>query len=129
MIGIKTHFSQSFFVAGSKTDSETKIEVGGLDGINGKLLECFDYVALGHLHGKDALKMANARYSGSPLKYSLSEKDQTKGVWIVDTDTMDFSFRTLTPLHEIQELQASFAELLDPAFTPRLIGRTICRFY
>ena len=41
-----------FFVAGSsKTDSETKIEVGGLDGINGKLLECFDYVALGHLHG------------------------------------------------------------------------------
>jgi exonuclease SbcD len=29
---------------------------------------------------------------------------------------MDFSFRTLTPLHEIQELQASFAELLDPAF-------------
>ena len=106
-----------FFVAGSsKTDSETKIEVGGLGGINGNLLECFDYVALGHLHGKDALKMANARYSGSPLKYSLSEKDQTKGVWIVDTDTMDFSFRTLTPLHEIQELQASFAELLDPAF-------------
>ncbi|GAA2910090.1 exonuclease SbcCD subunit D [Enterococcus pseudoavium] len=106
-----------FFVAGSsKTDSETKIEVGGLDGINGALLENFDYVALGHLHGKDALKLPNARYSGSPLKYSLSEKDQPKGVWIVDTATNDFSFQTLTPLHEVCELQASFAELLQPEF-------------
>ena len=106
-----------FFVAGSsKTDSETKIEVGGLDGINGNLLKDFDYVALGHLHGKDALKMENARYSGSPLKYSLSEKDQTKGVWIVETETGEFSFRELSPLHEIQELQTSFEKLLTPAF-------------
>ncbi|MDT2661785.1 exonuclease SbcCD subunit D [Enterococcus hulanensis] len=106
-----------FFVAGSsKTDSETKIEVGGLDGINGNLLQDFDYVALGHLHGKDALKMENARYSGSPLKYSLSEKEQTKGVWIVDTATGEFSFRELSPLHEIQELQTSFEKLLTPAF-------------
>ena len=106
-----------FFVAGSsKTDSETKIEVGGLDGINGTLLQYFDYVALGHLHGKDALKMENARYSGSPLKYSLSEKDQTKGVWIVETETGEFSFRELSPLHEIQELQTSFEKLLTPAF-------------
>ncbi|MDT2827960.1 MAG: exonuclease SbcCD subunit D [Enterococcus viikkiensis] len=106
-----------FFVAGSsKTDSETKIEVGGLDGINGRLLTDFDYVALGHLHGKDALKLENARYSGSPLKYSLSEKDQTKGVWIVDTETSAFTFHELTPLHEIQELQASFEELLDPVY-------------
>ena len=106
-----------FFVSGSsKTDSETKIEVGGLDGINGNLLTDFDYVALGHLHGKDALKMDNARYSGSPLKYSLSEKNQAKGVWILETDTGEFSFRELTPLHEIEELQASFAELLDPEF-------------
>lgn len=114
----KSHVLVShFFVAGSsKTDSETKIEVGGLDGINGTLLEAFDYVALGHLHGKDALKLANARYSGSLLKYSLSEKDQTKGVWIVETETGEFSFREVTPLHEIQELQTSFASLLDPTF-------------
>ncbi|WP_379946618.1 exonuclease SbcCD subunit D [Enterococcus devriesei] len=110
-----------FFVAGSsKTDSETKIEVGGLDGINGRLLTDFNYVALGHLHGKDALKLENARYSGSPLKYSLSEKDQTKGVWIVDTQTSTFTFHELTPLHEIQELHASFEELLDPAYYERV---------
>lgn len=110
-----------FFVAGStKTDSETKIEVGGLDGINGRLLEDFDYVALGHLHGKDALKMPNARYSGSPLKYSLSEKDQLKGVWIIDTEEFGFSFRELSPLHEIQEVQAHFSTLLDPEFYTKI---------
>lgn len=115
---LKKHILVShFFVAGSsKTDSETKIEVGGLDGINGELLTDFDYVALGHLHGKDALKMPNARYSGSPLKYSLSEKDQTKGVWIVDTETNAFAFYELSPQHEIVEIQASFSELLSPTF-------------
>ncbi|MFC4772240.1 exonuclease SbcCD subunit D [Enterococcus hermanniensis] len=106
-----------FFVAGSsKTDSETKIEVGGLDGINGQLLANFDYVALGHLHGKDALKMDNARYSGSPLKYSLSEKNQAKGVWVIDTETTEFYFRTVAPLYEIEEIQATFEKLLDPDF-------------
>lgn len=106
-----------FFVAGSsKTDSETKIEVGGLDGINGALLKDFDYVALGHLHGKNALNLENARYSGSPLKYSLSEKDQKKGVWLIDTETTELSFRELVPLHEVREITASFAELLDPDY-------------
>ncbi len=68
-----------FFVMGSvKSDSETKIEVGGLDSIPGELLAPFDYVALGHLHNQAALRQDNARYSGSPLKFSLSEINQKK---------------------------------------------------
>ena len=39
----------------TKSDSETKIEVGGLDAVPGELLEPFDYVGLGHLHNKSAL--------------------------------------------------------------------------
>ncbi len=106
-----------FFVAGSlKTDSETNLEIGGLDGIASELLTPFDYVALGHLHGKDALQAKNARYSGSPLKYSLSEKDQTKGVYLVDTTAGKFTFKPLNPLHEVKELTGSFAEFLTPEF-------------
>lgn len=107
-----------FFVAGSeKTDSETKIEVGGLDGVPGGMLKDFDYVALGHLHGKDALHQENARYSGSPLKFSLSEMNQTKGVWIVETQpSICYRFVELTPLHEMTEVTASFNELTSPAF-------------
>ena len=107
-----------FFVTGSsKSDSETKIEVGGLDAVSGDLLKDFDYVALGHLHNQAALHQENARYSGSPLKFSLSEINQKKGVWIVDlNDRLQLTFRELTPLHDIQELQANFKELLSPAF-------------
>ncbi|MBO1308346.1 exonuclease SbcCD subunit D [Enterococcus sp. 669A] len=111
-----------FFVSGSsRSDSETKVEVGGLDGINGSLLEDFDYVALGHLHNKNALNLANARYSGSPLKYSLSEKEQKKGVWIVETEEkLNLQFIELTPLRELQELQGTFAHFLDPEIYQQL---------
>ncbi|MFV0560705.1 MAG: exonuclease SbcCD subunit D [Enterococcus sp.] len=106
-----------FFVSGStRSDSETKIEVGGLDGIPGELLNDFDYVALGHLHNKNALQQENARYSGSLLKYSLSEINQTKGVWIIDTEEQRREFREVAPLHELIEVTASFDELLQPEF-------------
>lgn len=108
-----------FFVSGSsRTDSETTLTIGGLDGISLSALEDFDYVALGHLHGKDALKAERVRYSGSPLKYSLSERTQQKGVWIVDVgpDHFDCQFREITPPKDIQLVTASFQELLDPAY-------------
>lgn len=107
-----------FFVAGStKSDSETKIEVGGLDAVPGELLAPFDYVALGHLHHQGALKQENARYSGSPIKFSLSEINQKKGVWIVDlAEGLSLDFQEITPLYDIEEVTASFKELLDPEF-------------
>ncbi|WP_165005405.1 MULTISPECIES: exonuclease SbcCD subunit D [unclassified Enterococcus] len=120
-----------FFVSGSvKSDSETKIEVGGLDAVPGDLLEPFDYVALGHLHNQAALKQENARYSGSPLKFSLSEIHQKKGVWIVDLeDELSLGFRELTPVHEIEEVTASFKELLDPMFYQTLDRENYLQIY
>lgn len=103
-----------FFVAGSeKSDSETKLMVGGLDTVPLSLLEAFDYVALGHLHGKNALQAENARYSGSPLKFSLSEMNQKKGVWIVETQLGEtiFEFKKITPLRDVMQIEGSFKEL------------------
>ncbi|ALS01255.1 exonuclease sbcCD subunit D [Enterococcus silesiacus] len=108
-----------FFVAGSeKSDSETKLMVGGLDTVPLTLLNSFDYVALGHLHGKNALQAENARYSGSPLKFSLSEMNQKKGVWLVDTDASDttFTFKEITPLRDVMQIEGSFKELTAQAF-------------
>ncbi|MEI5995145.1 exonuclease SbcCD subunit D [Candidatus Enterococcus mansonii] len=108
-----------FFVAGSeKTDSETTLMVGGLDTVPLSLLEEFDYVALGHLHGKNALQAPNARYSGSPLKFSLSEMNQQKGVWIVETSHQEttFEFREITPLRDVVQIEGSFKELIAPDF-------------
>ena len=91
--------------------------MGGLDVVPTALLEPFDYVALGHLHGKNALQAPNARYSGSPVKFSLSEMTQEKGVWLVETEAeVHFQFRALKPLRDIQQLTGSFQQLTDPAF-------------
>ncbi|MBO0440434.1 exonuclease SbcCD subunit D [Candidatus Enterococcus ikei] len=108
-----------FFVAGSeKSDSETKLMVGGLDTVPLSLLESFDYVALGHLHGKNALQAENARYSGSPLKFSLSEMNQKKGVWIVDTQVSDttFEFKEIKPLRDVTQIEGSFKQLIAPDY-------------
>lgn len=105
-----------FFVAGSlRTDSETSVEVGGLDAVPVDVFAAFDYVALGHLHSKNAIKEGKVRYSGSLVKYSLSEINDEKGVWLIDSQTMEPAFQALTPLQDIQHYQASFAELTDPS--------------
>lgn len=107
-----------FFVAGSATsDSETKVTVGGLDVVPLSLLSDFDYVALGHLHYKNALNGENARYSGSLLKYSTSEVNQQKGVWLVEVgQETTFDFVEIPFLRDLQVLEADFATLMDPNY-------------
>ncbi|KAL3946922.1 exonuclease SbcCD subunit D [Lentilactobacillus hilgardii] len=110
-----------FFVDGSATtDSETQLKVGGLAAVPVGLLEGFDYVALGHLHGKDALHAENARYSGSPVKFSLSEANQKKGVFIVDTEPLKLTFKPLTPIRDVQQLTENFETLADNHFYEHL---------
>ncbi|MCD2255729.1 exonuclease SbcCD subunit D [Lactobacillus sp. CC-MHH1034] len=110
-----------FFADGSATtDSETQLKVGGLGAIPVNLLQDFDYVALGHLHGKDALHADNARYSGSPVKFSLSEAHQQKGVWLIDTADMSRTFKPLTPINDVVQLTDSFAHLTDPDYYGQL---------
>ena len=47
------------------------------------LFERFGYTALGHLHGPQKLS-ETVRYSGSPLPYSFSEANHTKGAWLLE---------------------------------------------
>lgn len=108
-----------FFVTGSlQTDSETKLTVGGLETISASLLAAFDYVALGHLHHPQALQAANARYSGSLLPFSLGERKQQKGVWIVDVTKQQttFTFFPIQPLRQIVVLEGYFSELTAAAY-------------
>ncbi|MFQ9707085.1 MAG: exonuclease SbcCD subunit D [Limosilactobacillus pontis] len=103
-----------FFAAGSQhtADSETLIEVGGLSAVATTTLAPFDYVALGHLHNRDALHDDRVRYSGSPMKFSVSEVNQEKGVWIVDTDPFKAEWVPLAPVHGIHLLKGRFADLI-----------------
>lgn len=107
-----------FFAAGSQrtADSETTMEIGGLSAVDTSLLTPFDYVALGHLHNRNALHEERIRYSGSPMKFSASEANMEKGVWIVDTDSGQVDWQPLKPVHQLNVLTASFDQLIDPQF-------------
>ncbi len=56
--------------------------VGTLGQVPVSVFEGLDYVALGHLHGRQRMA-EHVRYSGSPLPYSFGEWRQDKGGWLV----------------------------------------------
>lgn len=109
-----------FFAAGStKSESETTLEVGGLDSVPIELLLDFDYVALGHLHYKNAItKTEKAQYSGALLKYSLSEEKQEKGVRIIELSEKKLTndFMPIQPLRDVKKISGSFKELTEADF-------------
>ncbi|MER6826399.1 exonuclease SbcCD subunit D [Streptosporangium sp. NPDC000563] len=75
--------AHAFVTGGRGSDSERDISVGGVAHVPVRAFDGVDYVALGHLHGRQRMS-ETARYSGSPIAYSFSEAGQTKGSWVVD---------------------------------------------
>lgn len=77
-----------FAAGGSGSESERNIgeglEVGSLGQVPLDVFHGMDYVALGHLHGRQIMS-STVRYSGSPIAYSFSEHAHRKGVWLIDT--------------------------------------------
>ncbi len=77
--------AHAFVAGGCPSDSERDISVGGVSRVPASVFDGIDYVALGHLHGRQEVT-DRVRYSGSPLAYSFSEADHVKGSWLVDLD-------------------------------------------
>ena len=75
--------AHAFVVGGQPSDSERDISVGGVGAVPMGVFDGVDYVALGHLHGRQRLS-DTVRYSGSPLAYSFSEAAHVKGSWLVE---------------------------------------------
>ena len=102
------------FVTGAKTCESEEISVGGLDNVDAAVFDEFDYVALGHLHGKQSVGRETIRYCGTPLKYSFSEKDHKKSLTVVEMGEkgdVKISEIPLVPMHDLREIRGSFEEL------------------
>ncbi len=108
------------FVAGAVTCESEEVNVGGLDAVSVDVFNDFDYVALGHLHGPQRIGRDTIRYSGTPLKYSFSEKYHKKSVTIIeiaDKDTdIKISTRELKPLHDLREIRGTYDEVTAKTF-------------
>lgn len=103
------------FVGGAQvSESDRAAMVGGASQIAGGVFEGFDYVALGHLH-RAQKSGANARYSGSPLKYSFAEAAHPKSVAVLDTSTMEVRELPIPAAHDLRVLSGCFDTLLEAA--------------
>ncbi|HUS62417.1 MAG TPA: exonuclease subunit SbcD, partial [Acidimicrobiales bacterium] len=76
--------AHAFVAGGAACSSEKALVVGGSAEVGVGAFRGFDYVALGHLHGRQTFGDGRVRYSGSPLAYSFDEASHIKGAWIVD---------------------------------------------
>ena len=105
--------AHQMIIGSSRCESE-EVSVGGLDGVDVSVFDTFDYVALGHLHGKQKIGRDTVRYSGTPLKYSFSEKDHKKSITVVNIKgkgKIDISEIPLIPLHDMREIRGTYADL------------------
>ncbi len=105
--------THQFVTGGVRSDSED-ITVGGTDNVDAAVFDIFDYVALGHLHGAQKIGRETLRYSGTPLKYSFSERNQEKSVTVVELGakgSVSISTLPLTPRRDLREIRGTYAEL------------------
>lgn len=101
-------------------DSEQSvITAGGLDNVDASVVEQFDYVALGHIHGAQQVKSPHIRYSGTPLKYSVSEEFHKKAVTMVELGAkgqgVEITSLPLKPIQEVRRERGLLQEIIAKA--------------
>lgn len=112
-----------------RTDSETQ-SVGGVDMVDYRVFDAFDYVALGHLHGAQHVGRETVRYAGSPVKYSFSEARQVKSATLItfgrkcaevvaEKDGAQCSEVVIeklpfTSIHDMREIKGTLEQLTSP---------------
>ena len=99
------------------SESLATISVGTIEIIGTDNFDDFDYVALGHIHSPQKLERETIRYSGSPLKYSLSEINKSKSVPIItfnEKGNTSIELIELKPLREMRRLKGKLNQLLLP---------------
>lgn len=107
------------FVTGATQCDSEELVVGGAEQINAHIFHEFDYVALGHLHGPQAVCRPTVRYCGTPLKYSFSESSHQKSISVVTLQSpgqIDIQLLPLTPRHDLLERTGSLDTLLNRSF-------------
>ena len=107
------------FVTGAKRSGSEETSIGGSDNIDASVLEGFDYVALGHIHGPQNVESKRIHYCGSPLKYSLSEIKYQKSLTVIELnkkDTINVKTINLTPLHDMTEIKGKYSELMNKEY-------------
>ena len=90
--------------------------VGLVEKIGYDCFDAFDYAALGHIHSPQKVGREEVRYAGSPLKYSLSEVNNTKSVPIItlgEKGDVSLELIPLRPMRDLRHIKGPMKMLLD----------------
>ena len=107
--------AHQFVLGAGRCDSE-EISVGGLDQIDGRVFDGFDYVALGHIHSPQHVGKETIRYCGTPLKYSFSEAGHKKSVTVAEfkeKGNVEIKTIPLTPRLDLRKIKGTYLEVTD----------------
>ena len=102
------------FVTGAERSESEEISVGGSDNVDASVFDCFDYTALGHIHGPQNIGSERIRYCGTPLKYSFSEAKHKKSVTVVELGekgSLEVRTVALEPKRDMREIRGTYAEI------------------
>jgi exonuclease SbcD len=108
------------FITGCETSDSEERAVGGLDNIDAKLFDAFDYVALGHIHKPRIFKNTRMAYCGSPEPLDNTDVGP-RGLLSGDVTKTGFDLRW----RRIAELQYREIEMMVDTDTlePELLDR------
>lgn len=98
--GKKILMSHHLFGSYEESGSEQGLSLSGIDSIPTKILNAFDYVALGHIHKSQTVKKHDPiiHYSGSPMAFRFSETT-TKTMSQIEIQNNELSYELI----EIQQ--------------------------
>ena len=96
------------------------LNIGTIDKIGADVFNDFDYVAMGHIHSAQCVGRETCRYSGSPLKYSIGERDikDEKTVPVItlkEKGNTEIELVPLKPLHNVRHIKGKLADLIAHA--------------
>ena len=89
--------------------------VGTIEIIGADCFDGFDYVALGHIHSPQKIEKETVRYSGSLLKYSLSEVNNIKSAPIITLNEKGdtrVELIELKPVRDMRHIKGELKQLL-----------------
>ncbi|MFI8593206.1 exonuclease SbcCD subunit D [Microbacterium sp. NPDC078428] len=110
---------------------EREIRQGTLDVVPLSVFGGHDYVALGHIHGRNTLA-EGVRYAGAPLHYSFGEQHKPRGSWLVDLDESGLAGTRWLPLpvpRRLVTLTGTFDDLLSDARFDAETDAWVCAQY
>lgn len=109
--------AHAFVAGGAESESERPLSVGGSAAVPASHFDGFDLVALGHLHRPQTMR-DRLHYSGSLMKYSLSEAGHDKSVSLIEigADGVPTIERIrLAPKRNLRQLRGELSALIEAA--------------